>query len=193
MAYTLIFCSCSTIQTGIYLVSIDQKNGDRILQNEINVRMFLKNILKTPEEYIIQGFERTGLSSRLKRSALIVHSFYLITDKTGSYHTLSFYGTKIAFYSEGAWALDADSDVGSYELYLDGPNPWSVKEIKTENRINVQETVKNILKKMDSDITFYYKDHVNNKPNMDNCNTALRETLVENYCYGNTALSEQPP
>jgi hypothetical protein len=52
-------------------------------------------------------------------------------------------------------------------------------EIMITNGIDTMETVKNIIMKIDSDTTYYYRDHINNKPNMDKCNTALYETIVE--------------
>ena len=111
----------------------------------------------------------------------MTHSFYVITKPfTGEYHTLSFYGTKIAIHSKGAWAMDTDSDMSSYSIYTTKGKNWKIMEIETGNGIDTAATVKNIIGKIDSCVTFYYRDHVKKKPGMNNCNTALWETLVEN-------------
>jgi hypothetical protein len=86
----------------------------------------------------------------------------------------------MSFHSKGAWAIDTKSDRTSYELYIAGENKWDVEEIRTERGINTHRTVENILRKMDEGNTYYYKDHIKNLYGMDNCNTALMETLVEN-------------
>jgi hypothetical protein len=75
--------------------------------------------------------------------------------------------------------MDSDSDRTSYELYIAGDNKRDVKEIRTERGIDTRQTVENILRKMDEENTYYYKDRVKNLPNVDNCNTALWETLAE--------------
>jgi hypothetical protein len=163
----------------MYLSSIDNMDKESILKNEIVAKTILEKMLIRPEYYAFKAYERTGINFQFKRTKLIVHSFYVITSQDGEYHTLSFYGTEIAFYSEGAWIIDSDMDTQAYAMFLEGKNKWDVGEIKTENGIDVQETIKNIVRKIESDVTFYYKDHISNKPNMDNCNTALHETLVE--------------
>ena len=179
---TLSFNSCSSVQAGIYLVSIDSLNGETILQNQSNVRVFLADTIPSYEHYSMKVFERTGISFQFKRTKLVTHSFYMLISDSGEYYTLSFYGTKIAFYSKGAWVLNADSDVESYEQYAIGKNRWDVREIFLDNTIDVKGTLTNIINKMDNDIdkdkTFYYRDHIKKKPNMNNCNTALYETIV---------------
>jgi hypothetical protein len=152
-------------------------NGEDILKNEIKVKTILQEILIKPENYSIKAHERTGISFQFKRTELFVHSFYVIADKNGEYHTLSFYGTKIAFYSEGAWILDGDSDMTAYIMFLNEDNQWDV--VVKEKEIDLLETIGKIIKKIESNVTYYYKDHIKDKTNMDNCNTALYETLVE--------------
>jgi hypothetical protein len=152
---------------------------ESILKNEIAAKTILEKMLIEPEYYTLKAYERTGINFQFRRTNLIVHSFYVITNQDGEYHTLSFYGTEIAFYSEGAWIINGDADTQAYAMFLGGKNNWDVAEIRTENDIDVRETIRNIVKRIESDVTYYYKDHINNKPNMDNCNTALHETLVE--------------
>jgi hypothetical protein len=174
-----MFCSCSSLQAGLYLASIDNLDGTTILKNELEVKKYLEDILNEPEYYTIKAYERTGVSYQIRRTKLIVHSFYVIFEGENNFRTLSFYGTATGFYSEGAWMIDGDSDRGSYIMYTEGENKWDVVETKTNTTINTVETVKNILNKIESNVTYYYKDHIDNRPNVDNCNTALYETLVE--------------
>ena len=162
----------------MYFVSIDDKSGQTILQNEPNVKIFLKNVVDSHENYSIKVFARTAVNFQFKRTKLLTHSYYLIISSDGEFHTLSFYGTEMSFYSKGAWALDAKSDRNSYIMYLEGNNQWDIDEIFPEIIIDTQKTAGNIIDRMDSGITYYYKDHVRNRPNMDNCNTALHETVV---------------
>jgi hypothetical protein len=161
----------------MYLVSIDENNGETILQNEPNVQAFLEHIAGFPERYMVKVFARTAVDFQFKRTKLMTHSYYVIARDDGEFNTLSFYGTKMAFHSKGAWALDATSDKNSYVLYLEGNNRWDVQELFTEKTINTGQTARNIIVRMGSGVTYYYKDHIINKPNVDNCNTALFETV----------------
>ncbi|MDR0730284.1 MAG: hypothetical protein LBF63_01360 [Treponema sp.] len=172
--------SCSSIQAGIYLLSIDKEDGENILKKEIMAREYLETVLEKPNSYTISAYERCAVNYQIKRTKLVTHSYYVITETgTGVFHTISFYGTKIAISSEGAWAIDSDSDLASYISFLDGTNNWDVIEIYIKNGINTGETVRNILRKIDSRITYYYNDHIYDRPNVDNCNTALWETIVK--------------
>jgi hypothetical protein len=170
--------SCSSLRAGLYLISIDDKSGQTILQNEPDVKTFLENIVDSHENYSIKVFARTAVDFQFKRTKLLTHSYYLISSGDGEFHTLSFYGTEMSFYSKGAWALDANSDRSSYIMYLEGNNRWDVGEMFPENSIDTQKTAGNIIDRMGRNIRYYYKDHVKNRPNVDNCNTALHETIV---------------
>jgi len=178
--FCLFFYSCANFQTGLYLLFIDKYDGTEIKNNEPNVRNYLVGILSAPENYHIEVYKRTGISAQLKRTKLCEHSFYVITDRNGVYHTISFYGTAIKFSSQGTWAMDADSDLDSFNLFLQNNNKWDVTKVNYDNTINIEETVRNIIKKLDMNVMFYYRDHIKKKPNMNNCNTALRETIVFN-------------
>ncbi|MDR2536314.1 MAG: hypothetical protein LBD29_09830, partial [Treponema sp.] len=153
-----LFGACSSLQAGLYLVSIDDNNGKTILENESAVKTLLENMAASPEQYDMKAFARTGIGFQMKRTKLLTHSYYLFISNNGEYHTLSFYGTKMSFYSEGAWALDSDSDIGSYRTYMQGNNKWDVTELFPEERIDVRKTIENILNKINSGITYYYKD-----------------------------------
>ena len=170
--------SCASLRAGLYLVSIDDKSGQTILHNEPDVKIFLENVVDSPEQYSIKVFARTAVNFQFKRTKLLTHSYYLISSEDGEFHTLSFYGTEMSFYSKGAWALDANSDRSSYIMYREGNNRWDVGELFPEDRIDTRNTAGNIIDRMGRGIRYYYKDHVKNRPNVDNCNTALHETIV---------------
>jgi hypothetical protein len=174
----VIFSSCASIQAGLYLVSIDDGGGETILRNEPKVQAFLEHVAGLPERYAVKVFARTAVGFQFKRTKLLTHSYYVIVRSDGEFNTLSFYGTKMAFHSKGAWALDADSDKNSYVQYMEGGNRWDVQELFTEKIINTGKTAQNIIDRMGSGVRYFYRDHIVNKPNMDNCNTALDETIV---------------
>jgi hypothetical protein len=98
----------------------------------------------------------------------------------GTYHTLSFSATGKWATSEGAWAMDTETDIVSYIDYLEGNNKWEVEEIRANNTINTRLTIMNILSKIRSDVTYYFRSPLKNNDMHDNCNTALLETLVVN-------------
>jgi len=174
----MFFGSCSSLQAGLYLISIED-DGDAVLENEPNVRKFLEYVIDSHENYLVRTFARTGISAQIRRTRLMTHTYFvIICINTGEYHTLSFYGTKFALTSRGAWAMNAHSDKTSYMMYLNGDNRWDVGEIYTEYIINVRETITNIIKKMDRGITYYYRDHIRKRPNVYNCNTAIYGTVV---------------
>jgi hypothetical protein len=173
----LIFASCSSIQNGFYSFFIDS-DGASLVENEPKIKMFLENIVDSYEQYSVKVYERTAIKFGIKRTKLLTHSYYLIINGEEEYHTLSFYGTRMNFYSEGVWALDTETDMESYKKYLEGNNKYDVIEIFTEDAIDVKRTIRNIIDRMNSNITYYYNDHIKNRIDMDNCNTALYETIA---------------
>jgi len=173
-----MFSSCSSARGSLYLSIIDAKGREQILSDERGVREFLENVLASPEEYVITAYVRCLTKNQRKRTKLMTHSYYVISNPSrGEYRTLSFFGTDFSFYSEGAWAMDTDLDMSSYLSYIGGKNRWDVREIMTPNGIDTEKTVKNIIEIMDSGVKYYFRDHLNNKNGMNNCNTALWDTL----------------
>ncbi|MDR2835771.1 MAG: hypothetical protein LBV69_06170 [Bacteroidales bacterium] len=146
---------------------------------EPDVKILLEEVYKFSENYTMSAYTRTAIKSNIKKSERYTHAYYVIHNNTGQFYTLSFNGTQFSRYSNGVWAVNTESDLNSYISFLDGENIWSVEIMKSENIINVKETIFNILGKIDSHITYYYIDHLNKKVNMENCITALTETLVE--------------
>jgi hypothetical protein len=169
--------SCVSIENGLYTFLIDNRTGVNLLEDQGKVREFLENILSMPENFNFTAYERCVLSFQKKRTKLMVHSYYVITDTfRDNFHTLSFYGTRFAMNCGGVWALDTDSDMASYISYLFGQTNWDINKIDVD--IDTVETAKLILQKMDSDARYYYRSHIKRKQGANNCNTALWETIV---------------
>jgi hypothetical protein len=119
-------------------------------------------------------------SPQIKRTLTLYHSFYAITGNGAPSFTLSFTGTKKRFRSRGVWAINTEFDTLSYNNFLYEANEWEVYEIPINEGINTEKTIKNILYRIDNNLSYYYRDHKKNKDGMENCNTALENTLVEN-------------
>ena len=155
-------------------------DGDKLINNEINVRKHLEIILLTPEIYTMTAYTRQVFSPDLKRTPVRYHSFYVITKYDNEFSTFSFSGTKKWMYSKGVWAINTESDMSSYNSYINGTNEWDVLRIQIDRGINMETTIKNIIDMIDDDITYFYNDHRNDKEGMANCNSTLQTTLVEN-------------
>jgi hypothetical protein len=97
-----------------------------------------------------------------------------------SFFTLSFCGTKKRIQSEGVWAINTDPDMKSYLNFKYGTNEWKVQEVLIKKGINTEMTIKNVIYRIDNDFDYYYNDEKYNRAGMENCNTALKNTLVEN-------------
>jgi len=175
----LLITSCATLKIG-YDILRTELDGDRLIDNEIYVKNQLETILLTPEIYTMTAYTRQVFSPELKRTPTRYHSFYVITGHDKVFSTFSFTGTKKWMYSKGVWAINTESDINSYNSYINGINEWDVLEIQIERGINVEITVKNIIDMIDDDIIYFYNDHQNDKEGMANCNSTLQTTLVEN-------------
>ena len=160
-------------------------NEKALLQNESNVEKFLYKIMQNPEDYSMTVYQRKAVFPG-KRNNKMTHSFCLIKQySTNEVYTLSFNGTKKAIYSEGAWGLNTETDVVSYDSYKYGKNRYDMSILFGCDRINVEETAENILDSIASATTYYLFDHTHDKPNVENCNTALYNTIafdsIRNY------------
>jgi len=171
--------SCSEIKIGIELL-MRELDGNALIKNEVKVKSELEALLLTPGKYRITGYTRRIFSPEIQRTPSRYHSFYVVTNNEMIFFTLSFSGTKKTMYSQGAWAIDTDPDRNSYTSFRYGSNEWDVQEIQISRGINTEMTIKKVLYRIDSNITYYYNDHINNKSGMENCNTAVQNTLVEN-------------
>ena len=171
--------SCTTLKIGIDLLLLDF-DGSELIENEPQVRNTLEVIMLTPTEYTMTAYTRRVFTPELKRTRFRYHSFYVLTGNNTLYKTLSFSGTKKRMRSIGVWVINTERDLNSYNSYKYGTNEWEVKEIKVDKGINTKMTIENILYRMDNNINYFYNDHKNDKKDMENCNTALENTLVEN-------------
>ena len=171
--------SCTIIRIGLELLLRDF-DGNALIENETQVRSKLEVLLLTPGKYRITGYTRQVFSPELKRTPTLYHSFYTVTSGETAFFTLSFSGTKKRIYSEGAWAINTEPDLKSYISFKYGSNEWDVQEISIDKGINTEMTVKKVLYRIDNNINYYYNDQENDKSGLENCNTALQNTLVEN-------------
>jgi hypothetical protein len=179
LACIFILESCASLQAYMIVLSSDY-DGETVLENEKDVRFTVEQMYNDASQYTMKAFERKAISYEVKKTETTTHSFYLITREDFPFQTLSFSATGKWATSVGAWAMNTETDVSSYEAYLSGENIWEVSEIKTQNGINTKETLGNVLTKMQSDTTYYFKSKANKDDKIDNCNSALLETLAEN-------------
>jgi hypothetical protein len=174
-----ILTSCASLYA--YSIVLSTKyDGKTVIVNEKNVLLHLENIVQNCNGYSIKAFDRKAISYKVKKTDSTTHSFYVIYKPDGTYHTLSFSATGKWATSKGAWAMDTETDIASYVGYLNENDNWEVQEIITDNGIDTLLTVTNVISKIRSDITYYFRSRINKNDNHDNCNTALLETLVEN-------------
>lgn len=167
----LLFGSCSIMAAKI--------EEDSVFENQQNVKTFLEGIAKTEDNFSIRAFSRkTQVRIPSKRSELFTHSFYLIDLGGGKYHSLSFVNLKTILSKEGVWALDKDTDLKSYQEYIEGENKWKLWALYPEDTIDAKQTLTNIIDTINSGVKYYYKDHIKHRPDSLNCNTALYETVV---------------
>jgi len=171
--------SCTTVRIGMELLMRDF-DGNALIENEGRVRVSLETLLLTPGNYRMTGYTRQVFSTELKRTPTLYHSFYVVSSSETAFFTLSFAGTKKRFYSEGAWAINTEPDIKSYISYKFGANEWDVQEIRVNRGINTELTIKKVLDRIVNNINYYYNDHKNAKNGVENCNTAVLNTLVEN-------------
>jgi Flp pilus assembly protein TadG len=155
-------------------------DGKAVIENEKNVALYLENIMQNHGGYAMRAFERKAISYKTQKTGTTTHSFYVLYTDDSDYHTLSFSATGKWATSQGAWAVDTETDIESYAEYLNGTNVWEVSEIATTNGINTLLTIENVLAKIRSNTTYYYRASIDKNDKHDNCNSALLETLVEN-------------
>ena len=172
----LLFPSCSSM----YSSFVNEYNIDETIAKEINIPVFLKNVLDNAGEYNITVCERTPTHIVKKKTKLLRHLFYVFKPlSSDEYNTLGFFGSDFSVYSRGVWILNSNSDVAAYEEYLAGKkSTWDFSLFETSDNIDTAETLKKLIDKIENRVTYYYRDHLNNKPGVDNCNTAVLETLV---------------
>ena len=154
-------------------------DGKAVIQNEEQVARYLHYIVDNDGSYSMRAFSRKAISNRVQKTDGTTHRFYVISRNDGSYDTLSFSATNKWAVSQGAWAMNTQSDRDSYSEYLHGNNTWEVEEIITAADINTVSTIGNVLVKLEGRNTYFFRARVDRNDRHDNCNTALLETLEE--------------
>jgi hypothetical protein len=162
-----------------FIALTTEYDGNLVIKKEGSVEVYLERTIARHSEYSMRAFNRKAISYKVRKTAGTTHMFYVIYAEDGTYHTLSFSATGKWAVSRGAWAMDTESDLASYGDYLDGNNRWEVEEIKTTNGINTLLTLENVLSKLRSSTTYYFRAKAHKNTIHDNCKTAVLETLVE--------------
>ena len=149
------------------------REDEDLINAEAKVSVFLNNIKNNPDNYSFDVYQRKALGKG-KRTDLMLHSLYVVTDKTsGEETTLSFNGTKLGLNSTGAWATNTEMDVSSYQSLKNGDNAFDMVHLVFGTMIDTEKTAINIINSINSNTTYFAVDHKINKPNAENCNTAL--------------------
>ena len=174
-----ILASCTRLHA-YAIVLATEYDGNIVIESEKDVVSYLEKVIENHSDYSMRAFDRRAISNRVKKTPDTTHCFYVIYTADETYHTLSFSATGKWATSKGAWAMDTESDIASYIDYLRGNNGWEVEEITPNNDINTLLTIKNVLSKIRSNTTYYFRSKINKNDNHDNCYTALFETIVEN-------------
>jgi hypothetical protein len=146
--------SCTTLRIGIRLL-MNGFDGSELIEKEGEVKEILETISLSPGNYSMAAYTRRAFTPEFERTKLLYHSFYTVTDDEGFLITLSFCGTKIGTKSKGVWAINTDSDLGSYLSFINGINEWEVWKIGVDNGINTEMTINNILNHMEKEIIYY--------------------------------------
>ena len=153
-------------------------SSDNLLSKEADVKKFLITIAQNPEDYTISVYQRSAIIPT-KRYNFNTHSLFVITQKsTGSIYTLSFNGNrKYKFFSKGAWGLNTQTDIKSYDSYINGDNDYRMELLYNSENIDIQSTCSNIVQSINSNKTYWALDHLLDFTSEENCNTALFNTV----------------
>jgi len=206
--FFLLFTGCSSMKA---LKDVNENPINIVRGNPENpelVKEYLENVLASPEGREVKAFNRKPYSPDNKKTLFMHHSFYVFFKDGKFEHTLVFTATPKGSEQKGNWMLDAESDVNSYKMSLTGANPWELEEYKNpkgKSNLNLQETAKSILKRLEKEYTFFGPASVRDLPwyhflwltvtpppvltlgsillfsiHHDNCNSAVLETMVWN-------------
>ena len=178
----VLVSSCSSIPTYKQHIESFQDiiEDNEKIEKQSDIISFLEYIINSEEYLSIEAFSRKTFSPNIKQTKLLTHSFYLINLPNGRYCTLSFSGSNFSLYSDGYWVLNKETDLSSYKLFVEENNIWCVKSLFFHYSIDAFHTFQNIISAINIGMNYYYRDHLNNKPNHLNCNTAITETIVIN-------------
>ncbi len=186
------------------------ENPDNIARGNPNnpsiVQEYLESVVDSPEGRELKAFNRRAYSIDNKKTLFTYHSFYVFLRDGELEHTLVYTATPKGSERNGNWMLDAQSDIDSYNLFLNSDNPWEVEEYKNprnDSGLNYQQTVQSILTRLKKDYSFFGPASIRNLPwyhlfwlalapppvltlgsvlivsiHKDNCNSAILETMV---------------
>ncbi len=167
VAILTVLAGCSSLEA---LRDINE-NPDHVLRgnpdNTEHVREYLQKILQDPEDREVRAYHRRAYSPDNKKSIFLFHSFYVFFHEGEFEHTLVFTATPKGSEVDGNWMLDADSDLDSFRLFLEGANPWEVEEYVDKNgnpTLHFKNTVTSIIERIDAGFSFFGPASVRNLP-----------------------------
>jgi hypothetical protein len=209
-AAAALFMGCASAQATKDLNELAENLARGDPDNPRKVKEYLQEVLYSPDGREVKAYERRAYSTSTKKNIFLVHSFYVFLKDDEMEHTLVFTATPRGAVLNGAWMLDAATDVDSYNLFLDpaSGNPWEVVEYHGKNgelTLNLLQTTQNILNRLDKGYTFFGPASVRNLPwyhhvwmalvpppilvwspmlifgiHTDNCTSAVLETMAWN-------------
>ena len=156
-------------------------NDNEPVNDQLYLISILEDIINSQDDFYVEALSRRTFSPRIKQTALLTHSFYLITLSDGRYYTLSFSNANLKlfkFNDNGIWVLNKITDISSYELFIEGKNIWNVGYLFEEDLLDSRRIINNIICSVYNNAKYYYKDHLKDKPDSFNCNSALTETIA---------------
>jgi len=169
MLTVFLICSCSSVP--IY------PDFEPVQDQEILISI-LEELINSQDNFSIYVLSRRTLNYRFRQTRLLTHSFYLIDLYDNGYYTLSFSGADNNPYTRGIWVLNKDTDIFSYQLFIEGNNMWNVDYLFRDNVIDSYHTLRNVIRIIAAGADYYYRDHIRKLPNALNCNTAILETIA---------------
>lgn len=217
LASKLVLCFAIVLLSGLLTGCTSMKaiqeineNPDNISRgnpdNPLKVKEYLESVVALPGGRQVQAFNRRAYSTDNKKTLFTFHSFYVFSKEGELEHTLVYTATPKGSELNGTWMLDAQSDLDSYDLYLNADNPWEVEEYKnprSELGLDFQKTTESILERVEKNYSFFGPSSIRNLPwyhllwlslapppiltlgsvlvvsiHKDNCNSAIFETMV---------------
>jgi hypothetical protein len=81
--------------------------------NDVRVKIYLQNILASPEGYEVKAYNRKPYSVETKKTLFMIHYYYVFFNNGEMEHTLVFTATPKGSALNGTWMLDALTDLDS--------------------------------------------------------------------------------
>jgi len=122
------------------------------------VREYLKMILTEPDGYEIKAFKRKAYSEKTKKNIFMFHCFYVLFYNCNIEHTLVFSATPKGAVLNGCWMFDANTDLDSYDMYINSENSWDVEEMQGTNgekSLDLVKTIQKIIERIDKNYEFF--------------------------------------